>query len=215
MSEPITSVLSSTALKALVSTIVSSTYKLLSDKLKDSDSDIEIGDDTRASLETYYERMTTTLRPVRLFHFNDTRWLDQIYVSLKINRKRENPFRGWDQDQLEDYVRQLDQGEFTVRETLLEQATKRYDDTAILNTGKQLVVLGRPGSGKTTFLKHLSIAYIQAQVPELVEELGILPIFCLSARSGPEIGRFVDGHNRANPRPLTQAQYSCIFRGMS
>ncbi len=158
-------------------TLVLKTVELLREKLPPSHPKIEISEQTQASLTSYYERMAESLRPVRLFHFNDTRWLDHIYVSLKIHHERENLFRGWDVEEIEAYIRQLDQGDYRDRELELDRTTERYDDTAILEAGQKLVIIGKPGSGKTTFLKHLSVSYIHNQVPELAEAFGLLPIF--------------------------------------
>lgn len=179
MNEPKIDTVLSAEDKALIDAASEGTFKLLRYVFKDSGSrhKVEIGDDIRTFLRTYYENMATSLRPVRLFHYNDTRWLDQVYVSLKIYWERENPFRGWDWEELENYIRQLDQGEYKTRDSLLERTTQRYDDTEILNTGKKLVIIGKPGSGKTTFLKHLSVSYIRNQVPELHQEFSNLPIF--------------------------------------
>jgi hypothetical protein len=70
-------------IKAAVNSLAIGTFELFRKKISGSHPNVEIADETRASLQTYYEHMALNLRPVRLFHFNDTRWIDQIYVSLK------------------------------------------------------------------------------------------------------------------------------------
>lgn len=41
------------------------------------------------------------------------------------------------------------------------RSQKRYDGLALVGSGKNLYILGKPGAGKTTFLRHVAVHYAQ------------------------------------------------------
>ena len=161
----------------LVSKAAEKSFDWLFGKLRGHVEDDVLSDETRTSMAAYYQRLAEDLQPVRMFHIKDPRLLEQIYVSLKIHREKRSPFMGWTPEHIEAFVRRMDQGDLRDRERLFDEATDRYEDTDVLKAGRKLVIVGKPGAGKTTFLKHLSVSYVSGQEKALSEEIGLLPVF--------------------------------------
>ncbi|MBU7048325.1 MAG: HEAT repeat domain-containing protein [Theionarchaea archaeon] len=80
--------------------------------------------------------------------------LEEIYVSLKLNERKEYIPRAGEIEEARKIVQEKD-SEFPMMEK--REKEKTYDADDILRNFDKVVIVGAPGSGKTTLLKHLAL----------------------------------------------------------
>ncbi|MBE9117733.1 NACHT domain-containing protein [Lusitaniella coriacea LEGE 07157] len=94
--------------------------------------------------------------------------VDQLYVDVYLLAKPENKHFNLSDSILENYDIKNDR-------LALSKRIQRNPGFEIANTNSKLVILGKPGSGKTTFLKHLAVDWcngkFQAELIAMLIEL--------------------------------------------
>jgi len=97
----------------------------------------------------YVERLCGRYNSMRIFGMNEPVPLNEIFVKVNILRK----ITGRNRLSIEEMEKFFDKDRRSFGEKVLE----KVDGLEIVNSFKKIIVLGKPGSGKTTFLKFLTM----------------------------------------------------------
>ncbi|MGF2036759.1 MAG: NACHT domain-containing NTPase [Nostoc sp. CmiVER01] len=127
--------------------------------------DLEIAklvQEVRSYIQPYIQQRCDTMR---VLDMSQPIGLDDIYISVNILEKITRTGR-WELDQL---LRDVSSKDFD-RFNLGNVREERVPGVKAVQRFSKLVILGKPGSGKTTFLKHLAMQCIY-------EQINLVPVF--------------------------------------
>lgn len=108
----------------------------------------------RTASEKYTTEIWEKYNSMRVFGMSEDVPLDDIFVRVNILEKTQEQFR----DTLEYLHRQFDSKK---REINFGEIRKTIEGVNLINSVKKIMVLGKPGAGKTTYLKYLALQSIK------------------------------------------------------
>jgi predicted NACHT family NTPase len=132
---------------------------------------------------TYLQKLHDEVNNLRVLGKLESQPLEQIYTDVNVLSKL-SAERRYRLDELE--------AEFMPRRRWLREESERRDGLTVATETQRLFILGKPGAGKTTFLKHVALRTIKENAREDGDKK--LPIFVTlkeQSDSGQELVPFI------------------------
>jgi predicted NACHT family NTPase len=132
---------------------------------------------------TYLQKLHDEVNNLRVLGKLESQPLEQIYTDVNVLSKL-SAERRYRLDELE--------AEFIPRRRWLREESERRDGLTVATETQRLFILGKPGAGKTTFLKHVALRTIKENAREDGDKK--LPIFVTlkeQSDSGQELVPFI------------------------
>lgn len=117
----------------------------------------------------YHQKVQRLYGTTQLFGQTHSVDLDKIYTAINV-LDRPTAWERYSQEAAVIMLSQRDGGHFAS-----SPKEKRRDGVDLVKKGKNLFILGQPGAGKTTFLKHLALQAVKGNLAK--GDLASVPIF--------------------------------------
>ncbi len=109
----------------------------------------------KSAATAYAQQMKKRYGQMQLWKMSAPTSVDQIFTQVNILEKQ-SAFRHLPKAQIEKMI--LNEASFG------ETVEKRKDGMAVVRENNRLFILGKPGAGKTTFLKHITLQAIKGKI---------------------------------------------------
>ncbi len=117
----------------------------------------------RRKRRKYIRRLRNELKIITIFGSRRTILLQKIFVKVKILTKVQY-LRDYTPGQLEKILKKDEKG--------LGETQETKDGLEAIKSQEKVIVLGKPGAGKTTFLKYIALKTLEGELKE-----NLIPIF--------------------------------------